>query len=151
MAESRSLAFNKFILLTGNGANPEVFSAVGAFISRQIKGKLETGSTQVPDAADDSALMATELEGKTITFEVSGDGVLNMAPGSFGALNTWFLSGAAKNVQLQLSDLVANGGGTYEGAAYLTDFTLAGKKAEKTTVSITIASSGYWTFVPAAA
>ncbi len=137
--------------LGNSAAQNEAFAAVGAFISRQIKGKLETGSTQVPDASDDSALMATELEAKTITFEVSGDGILNMATNSFGVLNGWFMSGQPKNVQLELNDLVADGGGTYEGAAYLTDFTLSGKKAEKTTVSITIASSGYWTFVPAAA
>ena len=149
MAESRSLSFLNFVLLLGNGAaQGEVFAKVGAFVSRQIKGKLETGSTQVPDAADDSALMSTELEGKTITFEVSGDGILNMATNSFGVMNGWFMSGLAKNVQLQLNDTLANGGGTYEGAAYLTDFTLAGKKAEKTTVSITLASTGLWAFVP---
>ena len=94
--------------------------------------------------------MATELEGKSITFEISGEGVLNMSTTSFGEMNTWFLSGQPKDVRLMLNDTLANGGGYYQGAAYLTDFSMDGKKAEKTTTSITLASSGYWTWTPAA-
>lgn len=149
MAETSSLPFQSFILALGNGANPEVFAPVGAYISRSLKGKLETGSTQVPDATNDAALYATELEGKSITFEITAEGLLAMGSAS-DAMRTWFMSGLPKNVQLQHAATAANGGGMYSGAAYLTDYGEDAKKAEKTTVSITISSSGYWNYTPAA-
>lgn len=149
MALATSLPFKSFVLAVGNGANPEVFAALGAFISRSFAGKLETGSTQVPDAADDGALMATELEGKTITWQVTADGIVNMGAAST-QLQAWFDSGQPMNCQLQKNVPLAQGGGYREGAFYLTDYKEDGKKAEKTTVSITLASSGFVTWVPAA-
>jgi predicted secreted protein len=151
MALATSLSFKNFVLAIGNTATPEVFTPLGAFTSRSMAGKLETGSTQVPDASDDSALMATELEGKTITWQVTADGITNQGTTSSALLRNWFLSGQPMDCQLQKNVPLAQDGGYYAGSFYLTDLKEDGKRAEKTTVSITLASTGFVTWVPASA
>ena len=148
MALAKTLPFANFVLLLGDGSSPnEVFTAIGALTSRSFKGKLTTGSTDIPDITDDAAVMWPEQEGKSLSFEMSAEGVYALDQSS--VLRTWFLSGAVKNVQLKISEPMASDGGTYAGAAVLTDLSFDAKKAEKSTFSITISSSGIWAFTAA--
>ncbi len=149
MALAKTLPFEDFVLLIGDGADPEVFTKVGALTTRDFKCKLTTGSTDIPDDTDDSAVMWPEQEGKSLSIELTFDGVYSL--GGSAKLRTWWLSGAAKNVQLKIDQALANDGGIYSGAAMLSDLSFSGKKAEKATLSGTLSSSGAGIFTAAAA
>ncbi|MHB8283906.1 MAG: phage tail tube protein [Caulobacteraceae bacterium] len=149
MALPRTEGFAALLILLGNGATPEVFASPAGFTDKSFKRKADTGSTDVPDADDPSLPMYQEMEVKTLSFEVSGSGVLAMA--DLQTWETWFTSGAAKNIQIQINDTKANGGGYWAGQALLTDFEITAKKGEKCQISVTIGSTGSFGWTAAAA
>ena len=153
MAVANALSFKDFVLALGDGAGPEVFTPVGAFLSRSLKGKLDTYSTDVPDATDDSAIMTREIEGKSLGWEVSADGILALggatAPAS--VMRAWFMSAVPKNCTLTISGTLAAGGGAYSGSFWLTDFNIAAKRGEKATVSVTLMAGSGVIWTPAGA
>ena len=147
MALPTTVSFNSLIVALGNGMTPEVFAAPAGFTDKSYKTKIDTGSTDVPDATNADLPMWQEIEAKTISAEVTGSGVLAMA--DLPMWRTWYLSGAPKNVQITFPGNAAAGGGTDEFAAVLTNFEITAKKGEKCAISVTIESTGAIVFTAA--
>jgi hypothetical protein len=146
MALPRTLSFASLMVFLGDGATPENFDNVAAFTDKSVKFKLSTGSTEVPDADDPDLPMSEELEGKMLSLEVSGSGVLAMS--DLALWRTWAMTGQPKNIRVMFNDTGANGGGYVQCPALLTDFSPGAKKGEKCSMSVTIASSAAFSWVP---
>lgn len=140
MADAQTASFAALKVWLGDGNTPETFANVGTFSDKSLKLKAATGSTDVPDTSDASKPFAEELEVKTISLEVTGNGVIDLA--DVVTWETWWLSGLPKDIRVMRDVPGAQGGGYWSVAAVLTDFTETAKKGEKQLFSATIASTG---------
>jgi hypothetical protein len=149
MAEPITLPFSGYLVLLGNGATPEVFTAPCGFIKKALKFSAASSDTIVPDC-DNPALPAWTLRNITsLSAQISGSGVLAME--NLALWTNWLLSGADKNVQVQKNLPGAQGGGYWQGAALLTDFSEdVDLKSEggRTQQAVTIDSDGPWFWTP---
>lgn len=147
MSLASTLSFSQFLIYLGDGGSPENFfsTSPAAFTKKSLKIKVATGSTEVPDTANLTLPSALEIEAKSISLEVSGDGVLDMS--ALGDWNTWLLAGTARDIRVMLNLAGASGGGYYACQALLTDFSPGATKGEKCTLSVTLNSTGLVSFV----
>ena len=145
MADAQTASYAALKVWLGDGQTPETFTNVGAFVDKSLKLKASTGSTEVPDTSDASIPFAEELEVKTLSLEVSGNGVVDLT--AFPTWEAWWLAGTPKNIRVMRDVPGAQGGGYWSVAAVLTDLTTTAKKGEKQMFSATIASTGrpIWT------
>lgn len=148
MAQASTLSFSNFRVYLGDGQSPENFSITqcAAFTERALKCKTDTGSTEVPDTSDADLPSVIELEAKTISLEVSGSGVLDMA--AVDDWIQWWLAGEARSIRVMLNATGANGGGYFSTQGVLTDFSPGAKKGEKCSISVTITSTGPISWTP---
>lgn len=147
MAQPTVATFGKFLVLLGDGASPEVFSAPCGFTERSFELKADTSSTQVPDCDDPDAPAWEDKDVSTLSSTITGQGV--MALEALPTWRAWYFSGAAKNVRVQLALPTGKGPGYYQGAAVLTSLKHDSNIGEKCKLSVNIENTGAWSWVPA--
>lgn len=149
VAKPRTLPFSDFVVLLGDGATPENFTAPCGFTKRSLKLSAATSEAVVPDCDDPDAVPWTERLSSSQSAQVSGSGVLAMA-----SLATWRARvGVSGNVRVMFDDTGANGGGYYQGAAILSDLSFDSDRTAnggRTQISVTIDNDGEWVWTAAA-
>lgn len=151
MAAVKAMRGTKLLLKIGNGAGPEVFTAMCSInAARGIQFSASTNEQNVPDCADPDLMAWASREKVALSASINGAGMVNTP--DLTDLFDWFSSADTKNCQLHLADVVlADGGGYWAGALHLTDFQVTGDRGAKAEVSITLQSDGAITWTDAAA
>lgn len=135
MTAPTTLPFSKLLILIGDGASPEVFSAPCGLTSKGFDTNASSNDVLVPDCDDPDAPAWVARVVKSLSGKVSGSGI--MAVESFHFWNTWSLSGLPKNVRIQL---VGTGLGYYSGSFLLTNFSLKASLGDKIQVDVAMDS-----------
>jgi hypothetical protein len=134
-------------ILIGNGASPEVFTAVCGLTARGFTHQVNTSDQFVRDCADPEDVPHRRLTVTGEQWDLSGEGLYNRAQaavirGAVGVTRTWrFVVGEPAE------DAVEDG--FYAGPAMLTNLQLGGTDGEFGSVSLAIASDGEWTWTAA--
>lgn len=148
LARPTTASWTKFLVLLGDGAGPEVFTAPCALTSKGIALSADTADSTVGDCDDPDAPTWVERVVRSLTGTVTGSGL--MAAESSATWRAWFLSGAAKNVRVKIDLPLADDGGYYAGSFVLTGLEQTGAEADgKIRFAITMLSDGEITWVPA--
>lgn len=142
MAKPTTFSGSQMLILVGDGASPEVFTAPCGLTTKGLNRTADTADTTVPDCDDPSAPAWTESEVISLSWEASGSGVL--ASESVQMWETWFASGHSKNVKVHVKT-GANAGRSYAGTALLTAFNVSGERGQKVTVEVTLKGTGVLT------
>lgn len=138
MAKPTTLSAAKLLVMIGNGAGPEVFTAPCGLTSRGINFSKDSNDTQVPDCDDPDAPVWIERVTTSLSAEITGSGVLAKE-----ALATWrdfFFSTESKNLQIKLDG--GTGWGHWAGAFLCTAFNVTGELGDKVSVEVTFANDG---------
>jgi predicted secreted protein len=143
MAQPTVLPGTKLLILVGDGASPEVFSAPCGLTSNGVDFTASTNTTLIPDCADPEAPAWEAKDINALSCQVTGKGV--MAVESFDVWNDWFQSAEIKNCQIKLDDPAL---GHWLGAFVLSSLKYGGERGQKVTLDITLVNSGAVTWVP---
>lgn len=131
----------KLVLKVGDGASPEVFTALCTInAERGISFDGTFRDEVIPDCADPDLMAWVAREAESLSVGVTGGGM--SAKEDVNTLWTWWSSGESKNVQIILDDATAANVITFEGAFKLTNFDLSGNRGEKVASTLTLASDG---------
>lgn len=131
----------KLLLKVGDGASPETFTAFCTInAARSLKGVATTNEFNIPDCADPDALAWVVREKVSLSYSVSGAGILNTPDVQDFA--DWLADEASKNCQIVVDVPSADGGVIFEGAFHLTDFEITGDRGGKMQANLTLASDG---------
>jgi predicted secreted protein len=148
MAAVNSMRGTKLLVQMGDGASPETF-AQDCLINgaRGISFQADTNEDIVPDCdnPDDPAWKEVTKDGLSAT--VSGAGILHTD--SVEDWWTWFNSDDARNARVNINVGAAAGGGYWAGAFKLTAMEVTGERNAKSTVSVTLMSTGALTWTAA--
>ena len=134
MTQAQTLKFGQFLVTIGNGAIPEVFAAPCGLNSRSFNRTAAANETNVPDcdAPDDPSWLERDIVSLSAT--ISGAGVV--ADEDFDIWNSWFESGATKNVKITL------GARVWIGPYKCTKLNLSGQRGSRMTFDVTLDSDG---------
>jgi hypothetical protein len=131
----------KLLLKVGDGASPEVFTAMCTInAARSIKGTATTNEFNIPDCADPDALAWVVREKVSLSYSVNGAGILNTPDVQDFA--DWLANEASKNCQIVVDVPSADGGVIFEGAFHLTDFEITGDRGGKMEANVALVSDG---------
>lgn len=131
----------KLLLKMGDGVSPEVFTAICTInAARSISGTTATNDFNIPDCLDPDALAFVTREKVSISYSVSGAGILNTP--DVEDLTDWLASPDSKNCQIIVDVPSADGGVIFEGAFHLTEFQITGDRGGKMEASISLVSDG---------
>jgi len=133
----------KLLILVGDGAAPDVFTAPCGLTTRGIAFTASTNSTLIPDCDDPEAPAWEAKDVNSLAAQVTGNGV--MAVESFDVWNDWFLSATAANCQIKLDDPAL---GQWEGMFILTALRYGGQRGQKVTVDIAMDNTEEVIWVP---
>lgn len=146
MAQPTTLSFSNFKVLIEHTAGSGTYTAPCAFTSRSLTLSADLVDTTVPDCDDPDAAVYVERQASTLSAQVQGQGLLAMAD-----LDEWrAFVGQTKNCRVQFNASGANNGGYYQGAFILSSLELGAERNQKTTISITLSSTGALTWTAAA-
>jgi predicted secreted protein len=137
MAQPTVLPGTKLLILVGDGATPEVFTAPCGLTTRGITFTASTNTTIIPDCADPEAPAWEAKDVNGLSAQVTGAGV--MAVESFDVWNDWFQQALARNCQIQLDDPAL---GQWEGSFILASLKYGGVRGQKVTVDVTMDNNG---------
>lgn len=148
MAQAKTVSGSSLLIMIGDGATPTEAFAHPCLINSQraIQFSAETAETNVPDCDNPEAIAWIECEKRSVSAQISGEGVLN-TPDTEEYFN-WVKGETTKHVRAKLNGVTgANGGGYMAGSFHCTAFELSGNRGEKVNCSITLLSSGAVTWV----
>lgn len=141
MAAVNKVKATALLIKVGNGASPEVFTALCTInAQRGLSIAATTSETAVPDCADPDLPAWLDREKVSISADVNGAGTLHSDD-----LQTCYnlISGsAAVNLQIVLDVAGAVGGRTFEGAFHMTQFEVSGTKGELVNATMAFQSTG---------
>lgn len=137
MAKPTVLPGTKLLILVGNGASPEVFSAPCGLTTTGIDFSASSNTTVIPDCDNPEGAAWEDKDINGLSAGVTGNGV--MAVESFAVWNDWFQGAAAKNIQIKLDDAAL---GHWAGSFILTGLKFGGVRGNKVTVDVTMANNG---------
>lgn len=137
MAQATTLRFSQFLISLGDGATPEVFSAPCGLNSREFNRSAASNDTNVPDCDDPDAASWLERDTVSLSSSLSGSGVV--AAEDFSVWNTWFESGATKNVKIEMT---GDASLTWIGPYKLTALNVTGNRGSRVTFTASMESDG---------
>lgn len=142
MAKLKGMNGAKLVIKFGDGLTPEIFTAKCIInTSRGIAFNSNVIETQVPDCDNLEAPTFIEIDIDGLSATITGNGTCNTPDIAF--FRQWWLSGAAKNIQVAMAVDLADGGGWWYFAAKLPSWDLTGPDLRaKSTFTCTIRSSG---------
>lgn len=140
MARPTTEKFSEFVILVGDGENPEGFDVVCGLTTKGIQRAANTSSVVVPDCADEDAPAFEEKAVQSLSITVSGSGVWTQE--NHQVFMDWWYSGATKNIKIR--NVQAGAGDTEyeEGPALLTALNNSVERGQKVTAEITIEFDG---------
>lgn len=144
MASAKTIRFGDQVLLLGNAASPEVFTAPCGLTTLNLTVNIETNDTNVPDCTDPnlpSWLISDEVSKQMV---VGGDGVLDTD--AMQIYRAWLLAGGSKNIRWLTAGTGANGGGYWSAPGILSSYEETGERGSRWNVSISIKLQGAPTF-----
>lgn len=139
MAKPDTFSGSMMLILVGDGASPEVFSAPCGLTTKGLNQTAETAESVVPDCDDPAAPAWTESEVVALSWGASGSGI--QADEAVQVWEEWFASGLPRNVRIEMYK-GANAGRKYSGAALLTDFNRTGERGQRVQVEVTLKGTG---------
>ncbi len=149
MTAVKTMNGTKLLIQIGDGGSPETFThdcLINA--ERSIQFSSDTNDIVVPDCDNPDSPAWKEVVVDGLQATVSGAGMLHTA--SVADWFAWFISGQSKNIRVNNNVATGVGGGYWAAAFMLTAFEETGARNDKATVSVTLASTGVVTWVPAA-
>lgn len=147
MAKPKTALGTKVRILFGDGGTPEVFSAFCGMTAKSIAFQTTTNDFLVPDCDDPDAPAWRELAKSGRSVQISGSGIL--ATDQLTRIQSAYDNPNPINARLMLDVPALSGGGYWEGAFMLTEFTVNGNDGEITQVDMTLQSSGPVVWIPA--
>lgn len=149
MAKPTTASWSKFLVLVGDGAGPEVFTAPCALTAKGLDISADTSDSNVPDCSDPDLPSWVERVVRGLSGTISGSGRLALGTAS-SMWRAWALNGSAKNVRIKIDVPLANDGGYFAGSFLLTRFRLTGNESDgKIGVDVTLVSDGPLTWTAA--
>lgn len=152
MALPKVASGTKLLIQVGDGATPtEAFATTltCALTTKTFTFTADANTIVVPDCDDPDLPASNQTEITAVGLEVTGSGVAKVD--SVEAWHTWFASGAAKNVRLNMDVALADGGGYWSAPMKLTTFSLTGERGNKIQMEITLQADGAVTWTDASA
>lgn len=141
MAAVKHASGVKLLLKVGNGASPEVFTAFCSInASRSIQGSAQTNDFNIPDCADPEGLAWVVREKVSLSYSVSGAGIVNTP--DVEDFTDFLADQSSRNCQIIVDVPSADGGVIFEGAFHLTEFQITGDRGGKMECSISLVSDG---------
>lgn len=148
MAQVETFTGSKILIKIGDGADPEVFAHPCLInTTRSIQGSATTVDNAVPDCADPEAPAWVEREKDTISYTITGEGMMHAS--DIAVYAAWLKDPLSKNIQAVVAD-GDDAGHVFSGAFHLTELQMGGGRKEKATGSITLVSDGVVTDAPQA-
>lgn len=139
MATPNTITFDKFLILIGDGATPEVFTPrCTVNLSRNFTITPNYTDQELPDCADDTLPSVIFKILNSITAEVGGSGIMEKADAKF--LSEWLLSGQTRNVRVLVGD--PSDGYQWDFPAKMGPFAPSVDRNGNATADISIMSSG---------
>lgn len=136
----------KLVVKIGDGAEPEVFTALCTInAARGISFTSATRDFVEPDCADPDLIGWIIREKESLSVSVTGGGMLNTP--DVEDVFDWWKDELSKNVQVVVDVPSADGGVIFEGAFHLTDFEITGDRGAKQEATMTLQSDGEITLV----
>lgn len=148
MAQPALLKGSKVVIMVGDGAAPEVFTAICGLTTKTFTEQVNTSDDFVQDCDDPDLIPVRRLNITGLQWDLSGDARYNRAQATL--MRT--LIGQRKNYRFEISDETGEtvDAGYYEGPAVMTNRSItAPEGAEYVTSSIAIASDGQWEWTDA--
>lgn len=148
MAQGTPVYFSDQVILLGDGAEPEVFTAPCGITSVTKTTNKETGTVNMPDCDD------PDLPGWLRIYLISNQMVLSgsgtVALESLDRWSDWDIAGDMKNVRFYRDIAAGVGGGYFVGPALLTQWEEAAEARAPYTFTFGITFDGQPTWVPKA-
>lgn len=149
MAQAKSIRFGKQMILLGDGASSEVFTAPCGFSEITMTVNIESNTVNIPDCDDPdlAAWLATDIVSQQMTLQ--GSGLLEQD--AMQVWHSWWFTNAGeeRNVRYFRDLSAASGGGYFQGPATLTAYEETGSRGQRWQSSVGIAFNGKPTFVAA--
>lgn len=137
MAQASTLRFSEFLVQLGDGGTPETYASPCGLNSREFNRTAATNDTNVPDCNDPDAASWLERDTVSLSSGLSGAGVV--AAEDFASWNTWFESGASKNIKISLT---GDASLVWIGAYKLTALNVTGTRGSRVTFTASMESDG---------
>ncbi|GEC52260.1 putative secreted protein [Bradyrhizobium japonicum] len=135
MTQASTIKFGSFLVELGDGVTPtEGFSAPCGLNSRSFNRTAATNDTNVPDCDDPDAPSWLERDTVSLSAAIAGAGVV--ADEDFDVWNSWFESGATKNVRIRLKNR------TWIGPYKCTKLNVTGQRGSRVTFDVSLDSDG---------
>lgn len=131
----------KLVLKVGDGADPEVFTALCTInAERGITFNKDMGEETIPDCTDPDLIGWVAREGRSKSISFDGGGMLNKQDvADFWA---WWDGDDSKNCKVILDDDLPANVITFSGAFKMPSFAINGDRGSKATATMSIASDG---------
>ena len=147
MAQPGTLKFGKMKVEIGDGAAVEVFAAPCGFTEKSFTRSKSLNEVSIPDCVDPDAAVVIARDVASISFAVSGQGVL--AAESVATWDAFFASTSSRNVKVTLEFDAPTGTITYIGKMHLENFEITGSIGNRVAANISMQSDGVLTRNPA--
>jgi hypothetical protein len=137
------------LIAIGDGGSPEVFTAYCTVnAARSIKGDTATNDFNIPDCDNPDALGWLAREKVSISYTLSGAGILNTP--DVAVFADFLADPTSRNCQITVDIPAADGGVVFAGPFHLTMFEITGDRGKKMEATITMISDGEVTVTPTA-
>lgn len=141
MAKAQTEEFEELIIdVALDPAAPTVFTAICGIVDATVTRTSNIDTTEVPDCDDESLPMSIERSVRSQEVSVTGNGV--WAKTSWGALYTWWSTGAKLPVRVRHAAAAVGDPGIETGVALLATLTSGRTKGQKVTNEIEIQFDG---------
>lgn len=148
MAQATTVPFSGVKVLLESITTPGTYVAPCGLTERSISFNKDTSDTTVPDCDDEDAVAWLERDPVSKSVTISGEGV--MARQSLARWQAAFDDADPTSCRIELTGTAVQGGGHYLGNFHMTSFEIGATRGERSTVSVTLESSGPVVFTPAA-
>lgn len=131
MATVNTTRWSKLVLKVGDGASPEVFTALCSInAARNVNFTTNLTEEAIPDCSDLEAVMWLIREKVSVSVEAGGSGKVDKA--NVKTFADWVVDKDPKNCQLILDDPTPANVITFEGAFHLETFGMTGDPGSPT-------------------
>lgn len=133
MASVNNAPGEQLLLLVGNGATPEVFTALCTInTTRSLDLTVKASATEIADCTTPSNPAYMVRQAQSIDLKFTGNGIAD-APSVATTLIPWWQNGSVKNCKLQQNRSSVNGGFTITAPLIMTSLQLQGARGDQQT------------------
>ena len=140
MAQPTTIKFGLMRVYLGDGGSPEVFAAPCGFTEKSFTRSKSLNEVLIPDCDDPDAAVTVGRDVASITFAISGQGVL--AGEAVATWDAFFASTTSKNIKVEFVFGGAIGTKTYTGKAHLESFEITAQVGNRVLANISMQGDG---------